>query len=435
MIRAFLYASLRNRFLISMGIITLPFILLTASVSYYVKSHTYSIDQVVEETLHEKDPVMKLQFLAYEAVEPVSRYVIFSSPDENKRFSELSRKIKQQFALAHDLPFASDAERNYYQDAQSAWQQCAMLAQRLFPISNMSGNAEALKIYDQFYSQFGFMMNQLHRLHDVANKEIHEEIEAAKRVYFRTLYISIGLAFLAFGLIIGIGIFLSRTVLIPVRQLYSATQEIIGGNLHHQVQTLRKDELGSLIGNFNVMVASIRKAHAVLKKEAIQDSLTGLLNHQEFRNLLKKEVERSFRYHHPLSLLIIDLDLFKQINDTYGHPAGDAVLRTVSEIIPKYVRQMDIVGRYGGDEFVVLLPETDHLEALELADRIHKTVSDAFVLVKPNESIKIRLSIGLASYPKHASTLEELVEAADQALYEAKKSGRNRIRSSQRIIQ
>ena len=158
------------------------------------------------------------------------------------------------------------------------------------------------------------------------------------------------------------------------------------------------------------------------------DGLTELYNYTFFQQLLKTEVERAGRYGHQLSLLMIDIDNFKGYNDAYGHPAGDDALRRLARVMSRAVRGCDFIARYGGDEFVVVLPETDQTEAKTIGERLRTLVSKTiFDGTREGEESIITVSVGLATYPKDAQTKEDLVKRADQALYQAKSKNRNNL--------
>lgn len=163
-----------------------------------------------------------------------------------------------------------------------------------------------------------------------------------------------------------------------------------------------------------------------LKKLSITDPLTGLLNRRYLQERLEEEVARSQRYGRQLSLLMLDIDDFKSYNDSCGHPAGDRLLRYVSEAIMHSVRATDIVARFGGDEFLVLLPETDSDLAMQIAERMRQELAGAAQASAP-ERAAVTVSIGIASYPRDANSLETIVEQVDRALYQAKMRGKNRI--------
>ncbi len=167
-----------------------------------------------------------------------------------------------------------------------------------------------------------------------------------------------------------------------------------------------------------------------LKKLTITDSLTGLLNRRYLHERLKDELARSARHGHTFALLMLDIDGFKNCNDTLGHPVGDKVLRGVADALLNAVRSIDIVARYGGDEFMVILPETVKSVALDIAERIRNSVSQKVIHSNDGSALgsyTMTTSIGIACYPEHGKTVEVLLENVDKALYRAKNDGKNRV--------
>ena len=179
----------------------------------------------------------------------------------------------------------------------------------------------------------------------------------------------------------------------------------------------------------------LRAAKAQLEKLSVTDGLTGLYNHRHFEERLADEFRRSQRYSDPVSLMMIDLDHFKSVNDRYGHPVGDRVLRGTAELIRSSIRDPDICARYGGEEFAVILPKTHVQGALAVGERIVRALrAKAYPLEvadpatgRPAE-LRITGSLGIAFYPsKDVTTAELLVKHADEALYRAKREGRDTI--------
>ena len=171
-----------------------------------------------------------------------------------------------------------------------------------------------------------------------------------------------------------------------------------------------------------------RVREAEVKYLSSRDSLTGLMNRRTIMNHLSLEQEYSERTGRPLSVIMVDLDHFKQINDTWGHNVGDQVLREMSEVLSNTVRENDFVGRYGGEEFLVLLPGLDQETAKPLAERLRKAVSDRVMIQDTGVTFSVTASLGLSSYSKSRQlSSEELVKQADIALYQAKNQGRDQL--------
>ncbi|PWH16657.1 MAG: hypothetical protein DDG59_08925 [Anaerolineae bacterium] len=169
-----------------------------------------------------------------------------------------------------------------------------------------------------------------------------------------------------------------------------------------------------------------------IQRLAVTDTLTGLYNRRYFFERACQEFTRSCRYHHPLTLIMCDLDHFKSVNDTYGHPAGDLVLQTISHLVLETVRKSDLVARFGGEEIILLLPETAPQYGESLAERLRQKIAATLIPVN-NHSIAITASFGVCgAYPldcrlEPRRAIEIMIELADQALYQAKQSGRNRV--------
>jgi len=165
-----------------------------------------------------------------------------------------------------------------------------------------------------------------------------------------------------------------------------------------------------------------------LKKISITDSLTGLLNRRYFQERMSEEIERSRRHHLPLSLIMLDVDDFKRVNDSLGHLIGDEVLKATARCLRNSIRTIDVAARYGGEEFTVILPQTSKADAQTIAERICAEVYRLDLpFIKSDHKLVLSASLGLATYPEDAETLEDLIRNADIALYAAKSQGKNRV--------
>ena len=184
----------------------------------------------------------------------------------------------------------------------------------------------------------------------------------------------------------------------------------------------------SLLASFAAMSIENARLHHETRQMAITDVLTGLYNRRYFEKVLPQELERSRRLNLPLSILLIDADNFKKVNDTFGHPMGDRVLATIGQTIKKALRTVDFAFRYGGEEFVVILPEADLESACKAAERIRlRAIADSKRVLRSDMTEPVTVSIGVSCYPRDATDGKALVAVADHLLYQAKGAGKNRI--------
>lgn len=181
--------------------------------------------------------------------------------------------------------------------------------------------------------------------------------------------------------------------------------------------------------------ALLRQSEASYRQLAITDPLTGISNRRYFFQRAEEELQRACRYQHPLTLIIFDLDFFKQVNDHYGHAAGDGVLRAIADLVVTAIRSVDIFARYGGEEFILLLPETGLEGGVEAAERLRQKIAATPIPNSPRQ-ITVTISAGVAALAApgqlgtpERSTLDLLIKQADEALYEAKKAGRNQVQA------
>jgi diguanylate cyclase (GGDEF)-like protein len=220
---------------------------------------------------------------------------------------------------------------------------------------------------------------------------------------------------------------LARAFFPPLHKILDGVHLFGQGQLTHRIDHDMPKEFKELAYGVNAMAGKLDQIHSDLIKVSIHDKLTGCFNRRHLDEEIIKLFSQSRRTEGPLSLMMLDLDLFKAINDTYGHAAGDIVLRSVTEVISKQLRQYEILYRYGGEEFVILLPAAEEADAALLAERIRASVADKQIDIGGEHPVKITVSIGIASYPQSAASIDELFTMMDQALYAAKENGRNRV--------
>jgi diguanylate cyclase (GGDEF)-like protein len=245
----------------------------------------------------------------------------------------------------------------------------------------------------------------------------------------------------ALTLLVGIvAYWMGRSIVTPLNGLIAATDGIAHGDLSVELRGAPAGELGQLTRVFNVMIERLRRSHAeveaanktlqeqnqLLEMLAVTDSLTGAYNRKKLDDILADQFARFRRTQRPFAVLMLDLDNFKLINDTFGHAAGDSVLAHVAAILKASVRNVDFVTRYGGEEFVIVLVETAWDAALDIAERIRAEVEVPHIGVT-NQLIAVTVSLGV-THSRDGDDPETVLARADHALYKAKHAGRNQVK-------
>ncbi len=418
--------SLRARIFTGIGIMLLPLLGLAAGALLGINSVIGTFNDAVEEVREEIEPILTLQIAILRAAKPANDYVAHGESAERDRFARLSERVDHLFKRLEAASFALAEKRALVGSARETWGQAQSIGERLLALPQPVGNSAAASEMKRLDAQFARAAVLLERVDELDDAEIERGFANATATGRTVLQIVLGVFGLGVALVVSVGAALAWSILSRVKALSDGVRAFGDGNFSYRVQLEGHDELGRLASVFNTMAAELDKAHEALRETSIRDSLTGLYNRREFDRRLLDELKRCIRYRHPLSLLMLDLDHFKAINDDYGHPVGDKVLSEVAGIVKHEVRNSDeVVARYGGEEFVVILAETDKFGAGVLAQRVRAAIAAHIFSIDETRALNVTVSIGLAGFPNDANTGETLIAAADHALYDAKRAGRN----------
>lgn len=386
-----------------------------------------TLETVTRDAVTEAAPIADLEDLVEEAEHLL--YAGLRHPQQFDRdgFAELVLLIDQSFMNAEQLPFSREAEFSSLERGEDSWSKAKGYWARL-----QSGDLSVAQRFadeDALLREIRSVIISLAQIRTMALAEVklgHDE-ELSWRNSLN-LFLPLMLV-IASAVAIYFATSLLRAIIDPVRELEIGSQKLAAGELSYRVGELSHDELGDLARSFNQMALNLEMSHQTLEGLSNLDYLTGLANVREFYRLFHDESNRAERYQHQFSLVILDVDTFKVVNDTLGHQVGDLVLQEVGRQLRELVRHSDHVARIGGDEFALLLPETGYEHARELAERVRSFFDNHRVEAEqyPELSLRVTLSLGLATYPHDAIEANELFAQADEALYRAKNSGRNRL--------
>lgn len=318
---------------------------------------------------------------------------------------------------------------------QQQWQQIESLCYQFFDEGQPSARAHRSKSQAELGMQLRAILQEVQRLHYrliAFNHEANLEYAELVRERVRRLVTMIALSALVLAVLIAYS--LSKSIMVPLKSLEEGVEQLGEGQMSHRIYLKTRDEFAHVAQMFNLMAAKLEQSQRDLARLATLDGLTEVYNRREFNRWLAVESERSQRYNQFFSLVMVDIDHFKQLNDTYGHHVGDLALCEVAQLLQREVRPGDIVCRYGGEEFGVILPKASPADGYAIAERIRIAILESPIILASQQKIIMTVSLGVATFPIDADTQECLIQRADQALYAAKHGGRNRVHQAGQTI-
>jgi len=442
---------IRTKIILSFAtVLILLFVL--SFISFYSRGQLIRAIDNLESEMDEMVFFAGLRLAVDMSVMPPNDYLITGELAEKEKFARLAEQVDSGFSRLRD----SETHKAHFAllaNAEEVFTRIKRKSAEIFALSDPVGSMAGRRLMREIDElSHEIVSNRLSIYFDVEKDELRTEVAASEAAFAkmnRLLLIGVSASAVISVLLI---LYLIRSIIRPIRIFKEGAFLIGRGNLDYRIGLRDGFEINLLVDEFNRMAGMLQEsyerledkveertqklndANEMLRELSVTDGLTGAYNHRHFYERLKAEIERARRNKRPLSLLMVDIDDFKNYNDTHGHIEGDAVLKGVAECMMKSVRGQDFVARYGGEEFAIILPETDLDGAVSMAERIRLYIlSRNFPSEETQPGGVISVSIGAATLsPASPPEPEFLIKEADDALYLAKSRGRNRVERADR---
>ncbi|MGB3222257.1 MAG: diguanylate cyclase [Desulforhopalus sp.] len=405
------------------------FPIFTSSITLYLLYHKDIIQPLVAVTSKQQyvlQPLQNLQLSLWDISKTITSFAVNGDDFYFTEYKREADNINESFKKLLTAVSGHDLAVRDVNKARNDWNKVAEISVITLSTSNFHGDVAAQKRNKEFETSINNLSRSLVAIYEDIRIESEQKHGQSLADILFSEHLTI-VAFISSTIFAALGILLiNRSLVSSMNKLASGAMRFAAGDREHQIEIQIPHELVSVANAFNLMTAKILKQEEALVFAAIIDELTGLFNRREFDRLLFEEIKRSKRYGSPVSLIMGDIDHFKIFNDTYGHQAGDEVLRTVAQTIKAGLREIDKAFRFGGEEFIILLPECDKKNVYQAAERIRKAVEEIRTRLNDGKIIKTTISLGVATYPDDGATPDTLLKSGDIAMYESKEKGRNR---------
>lgn len=420
--------SLRQRLSIGLGTMLVPFLLLAGGALVSFEGAIDSFEKQENVGLEELFPLARIEGLLLDISGVINVESFVSKTVSVTEFEKTAADINYNFKIILTRPSQLPERNESIYRIQEEWNQLEELGLEIVESSIQASKANKSTKISKFQIKLQKILQNVQELnYRLIAFQNTENLRQAQLVRERVRLLVAIIFLLALTIAVICAYALSRSILVPLYQLQEGVKHLADGNFKYRIKLKTQDEFSRLANTFNAMAGSLEQSQTDLERLATLDGLTEVYNRREFNRWLSVEFERSRRDEHPVSLIMVDLDHFKQLNDTYGHQAGDAALCCVAQLLRKEVRPGDIVSRYGGEEFAIILPKSSAEDSVAVAHRIRREIAIQPIRISSEDRIHLTASLGLATFPSDVKSEESLLRKADQALFQAKKLGRNRV--------
>jgi two-component system, cell cycle response regulator len=427
--------SLRDRLVIGVGAMLLPLIALAGGAYLSFEGAIGTFERTENRRLEELFPLAQLDSLLSASNDLVENPTGIAPSEASGRYRALSQNIDATIFAMLASPSQLPEKHTLLLQIQKKWLAARTDGDSMFLQTSVLTNTvkhQRIKSFDRSVTDAKSDVQQLNYL--LSHLQTMDNLAQASQVK-QSVRQMIAIAFLFAIAIVALSAkWLAQHTLVPMRMLQAGVSRFGEGDLSYRIQLTSQDELAALATSFNTMAQTLEKSQADLTRLATLDGLTGVYNRREFNRWLTLEIDRSRREFEPVSLLMVDIDHFKKLNDTYGHQAGDEALRCVGRLLLREVRPGDHVARYGGEEFSIILPKASSADAFTIAERIRAAIEAQVIPLSLHQSLTFTASLGFATLHIDRETEEAFAQRADRALYYAKHNGRNRVSSAEEAL-
>lgn len=412
---------------ILMGVITI--------ISGRMLIHAY--ESSIAEIDARMSPVFAAQDLLYEVQTLATNHALgFDASAAGKTpviMAGVANRFKRMFEAEINDPMATAAADSLVYALVATWRHSEASLDAVF--RQDAGTQKAIDAYPLARADIRNVNSLIGKLRDLSISELEQRISSGRAIADTSFYFLLGSVFFGLMVLAAVIFLFARSVLEPIARLLIAADRLGKKDFTYRVKLRNEqDELGQLGAVLNSSANTLQELYRELDWRSTYDGLTGVFNRTSFDDRLSVACQRADRARQHLSLLMIDIDFFKHVNDTRGHQAGDRVLAIVAGTLGSALRPADTIGRYGGEEFAIILPDTGATEAIAIAERIRTIIEALRIETNADECISVTVSVGLRTREAETLSPAGLIRLADGALYRAKEAGRNRTISANEDI-
>jgi len=419
--------SLRRFFLIeTVATFIALFLIVTVSLVSLRQATTLS-SVIVHDSINDIHHTMALRLVLNRSAMPVNDYIIRAASEEKKLYQTLEELTDAQFKLVATILAPKPLLLQSLHKAEDEWYKAKQIAKTILAMPKPTGNAHAAVAMEKFDAQIDAATAILNDVYDNVYQNTLNKREELHQIESRATWLVIGVSII--GIVVALlgGVHLARLFFPPLERMLAGVRLFGRGRLEHRIDKEMPVELEELTNGINHMAGRLDHIYSALRESSHKDPLTGCYNRRKLDEDMIKMYSLTKRTAGSFSVLMFDLDYFKAVNDTYGHAAGDTVLVSITDIIRHQLRKHETLYRFGGEEFVVLLPATAAEGASVLAERIRASIAQKSLDVGTSNPIKVTVSIGITDNSQKEKSIKDLLESVDSALYSAKDNGRNRV--------